>query len=531
MSTGRERLAGLLPTTSMDIFSTGGKFHPQGLYSEEIFGQVGSRQRQMRPSYINLRTSIMHPFIYETLSKLKALYKGILSGTQFAIWDDESKDFIKSDIIDGQTGYTFFMEQFHDILYTSNDSTIRDLRISLLNKSHGSCIYDFLFTIPAGLRDIEIEQGSRTIEDDINKLYRQMLRASNTISIYLPNTNDSRYDNTKVTQQNTFNSIYDYIINILKGKKGFLLSKWASRNIINGTRNVLTAMDSAPKKLGSQEAITSNHTTCGLHQYLKATPDLSVYNIKNGPIANIIINLPNNIEVVDKNTLKRKDIIPSQIVKETWGTEKGIENSINKFEKTIGRDKPIYIDGDYAALIYRDKKYFRVLFDIDELPSHLSRSNVKPLTWVEMFYISVYSQSKKVANYVTRYPVTGTDSIYPSFIYLRTTLKVDVLQKLDNAWKPTEPNDLAICMPIIGEKYFESMSAHINKYAGLGADNDGDKTNLNCVVSKEAIEEAKNYLNSKEAYLEPDGSLRFGINNAISELVLFSLTCGLEEDE
>ena len=42
--------------------------------------------------------------------------------------------------------------------------------------------------------------------------------------------------------------------------------------------------------------------------------------------------------------------------------------------------------------------------------------------------------------------------------------------------------------------------------------------------SKEAIAEAKDYLNSKESFLSPEGGLNFGINNNTSTLVLHNLT-------
>lgn len=470
LDNSKSRVAGLLPVTTMDIYSLGGRYNPNGLYSEEIFGPPGSDFRQQNISYIDMRCYVMHPKIYQELVRLKGLYNGIITGNSYAIWDAEKNDFIRSDIIDGKTGYSFFMSHFHDIIYASNDSDIRQMRIDLLNKSHDKCMYRYLIVIPAGLRDIEVKDGSRVTEDDINNLYRKVLRASNTISVYNHNEDDPIYDTVRSTLQNNFNEIYNYIESILEGKKGFILSKWAARNLHGGTRNVITAMDPSAEKLGSQNAIKVTDTVMGLHQYLKGTSEVSIFNIKNGPMANIILNLPNPIYVVDKVTLKRKQIVPSSKTIETWGTESGIEETVDKFAKFDSREKPIYIDNDYAALIYRDKKYFKVFYDIDELPHNLNKANVKPLSWTEMFYISVYKQSKKVAAYITRYPITTLGSIYPSTIFLKTTVKSETLQLLDDDWKPTEKNDLALSMPIKGEKFVESMSPHISCISAMGAD-------------------------------------------------------------
>lgn len=527
LATDKSTLYGLLPVQSMNIYYINDEFHPQGLYSSQIFGDIGSPARQIRHSYIDMRIEVMHPKVFMELTRLKNLYRGIMDGSAYAIWDTKINDFVKSDIIDGQTGYSFFMEHFHDVLFASNESDIRELRINFLNKVHEKCMYQYLIVIPAGLRDIEINEDKRVVEDEINALYRKAIRISNTISIHGSN-NNSVLNTVRWNLQNTFNEIYLYIESILSGKKGFLLSKWAARNIHGGTRNVITAMDPAPKVLGTSDAITINDSSCGLHQYLKGTSELSIYNIKHGPMENIINNITNSINVVDKHTLRLKQIYPSLFIKDTWGSEQGIEKLLSGFEKLEARHKPIIIDGDYAALIYKDSNYFRVFYDIDDLPSNLSKHNVTPLTWGEMFYISVYEQSKKVACYITRYPITGTGSIYPSFIYLQTTVKTNNLQRLDDNWKPVEHEDNAIKMPITGEPWIDSMSVHSSKTEGLGADFDGDKCSLTIVTSKEAVKEAVDYLNSKEAYINTSEGLRYGINNHVITLVLNSFTRGLQ---
>ena len=45
--------------------------------------------------------------------------------------------------------------------------------------------------------------------------------------------------------------------------------------------------------------------------------------------------------------------------------------------------------------------------------------------------------------------------------------------------------------------------------------------------SQEAVKEIKDYLNSPQAFINPTGSLRYGVNNQISELVLYNFSRGL----
>jgi len=48
------------------------------------------------------------------------------------------------------------------------------------------------------------------------------------------------------------------------------------------------------------------------------------------------------------------------------------------------------------------------------------------------------------------------------------------------------------------------------------------------VSSKDAVEEVRKFLASKNAYITPSGRLKYGVNNPVVELVLHNFTSGLE---
>lgn len=477
LSTDPKLFQTFLPVQSQDIFLSGTEFHPQGLYSTAIFGNVNDPLRFKKPSFIDMRTEIMHPKIFNELSRLKGLYQGIITGTQYAVWNDTIKDFEKSDIIDGSTGYSFFLKYFKDIDLKRNDSIARDLRIKLINKYKNRCMYRYLYVIAAGYREINIRDG-RPEEYPVNNLYRRILRAANSISVYSSDKESEALDSLRNTEQKAFNEIVEFYETLIKNKSGFLQDKYAKRSIQNGTRNVITAMNPTTKELGGDDAITVNDTMIGLHQYMKGTNELSVYDIKNGPLKNIIQRLPGFISVVNPKTLKQEDIKASQYILDTFGSEEAIEKLINGYEKLNKRHSAIIIDNHYAALLYRDDKYFKVIYDIDDIPEGFDKANAKPITWTEMFYISVYESAKtKVAGYATRYPITNAmGSIYPSLVHLRTTLTTQCLYPLNDSWQVDETRLPAIHMPILNEPHFDSLSVHPSKVPGLSADYDGDST-------------------------------------------------------
>jgi ribosomal protein S18 acetylase RimI-like enzyme len=519
-------IAGELAVENLDIFSSDNQFNSAGLYSSEIFGEVGTDKRLKSFGFIDMRTEIMHPKIFMELCKLKALYEGILSGRAYAVWDEKAKDFVGSNVIDGQTGYSFFMNKFLEIIHATNDSNLRELRIMLLDKSKDKCMYRYYQVIPAGLRDIELNTQERPKEDEINTIYRKLIRVSNTISIHNRKSNDPILDNPRGLLQTAANNIYAHLEAIFSGKRGWYLDKVIARNVHGSTRNVATAMDPSPVRVGSKEALTIDHTIIGLHQFMKGAVELTIHDIRKGPMRDVIEFMPSMAYVVDSKTLQRKTILPSRFTVDNWGTEEGIEKLINGFEKPYARHKPILVDGDYAALLYRDTKHYRVFYDITDLPNGFSKSNVKPITWAEMFYLSVYESAAKVGGYNTRYPVAGMGSCYCSKLFLETTVKSDSLIELDDKWNPTNKDITPIHMPQAGLAFLDSSSVHISKEPDLGLDHDGDTFSLPIVVSKEAIKEVDDYLNSPEAFLNESGGLRYGINNKISVMVLENFTRG-----
>ena len=83
-------------------------FHPDGLFSTDIFGKVGGEFRNRIFSYIDLKVPVIHPTLYKVIVRMKGLYEEILMGKSFAVFNPDTKDFEKSTILLGETGYDFF---------------------------------------------------------------------------------------------------------------------------------------------------------------------------------------------------------------------------------------------------------------------------------------------------------------------------------------------------------------------------------------------------------------------------------------
>jgi hypothetical protein len=208
-------------------------------------------------------------------------------------------------------------------------------------------------------------------------------------------------------------------------------------------------------------------------------------------------------------------------------TDEGIEKVISAFADEGVRHKPLEIEGHYVGLIYKGPdNTFRLMQDIDELPKDRDRMNVHPLTFCELLYLSCYLNLNKYPLFVTRYPVTGVGSIYPSKMFVKTTIKSEVRRELNENWEPLDDRHVAHSFPVAGGAFVNSLVPHSAKLARLGADFDGDTASGNATYSDEAIQEVDEYLNTKKAYVGTDGRFTSSVNVSTVQLVLHNLTGG-----
>lgn len=514
----------LRPVTSLDIFDGATRdFHPDGLFSVEIFGRLGSEERDMTFGYIDIKLPIFHPFVYLQLCNLKGLYQGIMSGRAYAIWDDKIKDFMPSDIVNGNTGYMFFMTHWKNIIFRETGSDIRKLRIEFIEKYRGIATTSKVMVLPAGLRDFQADEtGGRDKEGEVNTFYRRLLGVANTIGDSGLEAS-SYHDTARMAMQTAFNNIYDYFSTLLQGKNGLLLGSFGSRRVFNGTRNVITGMDTGVKDLDNPYYQGINDTGLGLYQLMRAVTPHTKNIILNGWMSNVFLNMEGDVQVVDPKSLKSvKTTVPTKLV-DRWKTPTGLEKVINSFAYPDNRDRPVMLGDYYVGLIYKGPdKTFKVFGDIDELPEHLDRKYVSPISLSELLYIDGLSKWNKFPLDVTRYPVAGDGSIYPSFAYLRTTVKAEQRKQLGDDWQITEV--VAGEFPIKGQQYVDSTILHPSRLAGLGGDYDGDTVSVNALYTEEAIQETIDYLNSPAAYVNPRGGFKNSPITETVERVIFNLT-------
>lgn len=506
-----ERLKNLNKVTVLDTYENGtDNFHSQGLFSTEIFGRVGDKLRDLRFGYIDCKIEVLHPLFFKNIIRLKQFYGDIIKGTAYAVWNDEKKDFERSDPIDGETGYNFFLTKFKEIDFTKTGSKQRDQRIRLIETYKDIALTRNILVMPAGLRDIELEADGRAVEGEINEFYRKILAIANTLNTNT-NINSSVTDSARLGIQNAFNSIYNWVITICRGKGGFILKKWAKRNVFNGTRSVLTSQPVTYKYLGNEDEYPGwNNTTMGIAQLMKAILPIACHRLKNHEL--ILESFPNNDSrayLLNPQTLVRELVHLDNRVADKWITQKGLETLFDNFMEHSVRGRPVTVNGYYVGLIYADDFGFKILYDIEHAKQFdwIKLEKVRPITWVELFYLMGYKEWNRYPVYPTRYPVSGAGSIFPSLVFVKTTTESKVLYEYDDDGKFIEENK-AVSYPILDNPtYVDSMAVSPSRLAGLGADHDGDMTSGVVTYSEDAIEEAHKFLSTAKGYIRPGEGL------------------------
>lgn len=513
-------LRGLRPVRTLDVFAGMTKnFHEDGFFSQSIFGRVGDDARSRRFSYIDIKIPVFHPVIFDTLTKVKRIYGEIIHGKTYAIFDKSIGDFVKSNQLDGQTGFHFFEKHWKDIKFPERKSDSRELNIQLIDKYKNKSLISKIVVMPAGLRDYEITADGRESEDEINVLYRKILSISNSISLQTYAYSPELLNSSRYALQHNFNTLYDLLKSSVEGKKKLYMGKWATRAVFNGTRNVITTSNISINELGSKGNPGFNDTIIGLYQYMKATLPVTKYQIRNDFLSTVF-NGPNSpANLVDKKTLKRVTHITKPKNYDLWMSDEGLDKIISMFGEESIRHKPLEIEGHFLGLIYKDNGYFKVFSDIDELPEAYDKSKVTAITFTELLYLAVYPHYHRYPAFITRYPVTGFGSIYPSTLHLKTTVKTVELKPLDENWEPTDTLPTAWQFPT-NASFFNSISPAPSHLSTLGADFDGDTCSVIVAYSEEAIKEVADKLKSKSFYVNSSGKISFSMaTDTIKHLV------------
>jgi hypothetical protein len=513
----------ITPVKSLALFEPNSNrvFKNDGLFSTLIFGPYGSQARLDRFSYIDLNgVTILHPLVYKMLISLKSSYEGILAGNVYAIFDNNIKDFVTSSSIEpgANTGYEFFMSKINEISFHRSESVQREEKIKIVETGRVENFRNKNWLVmPAGMRDYSVDNKGNPTEDEINKLYRKLMTSANLLENFkVTGSNISSIDGIRYNMQKNVLVIYEYIFNLLNGKNKFIQGKWIRRSTQFSQRNVFTPSKLTINNLIKDDIIDIGDTVVGLFQFLASIAPLAMHHLHakiinrilspDSPKANLV-DSDNNIALVDVDVKKRDE----------WISLTGLANIINKLRYPHILNAPVKVGKYFMLLIYDDGKRIKLIYSNSDIESDMSKEHIRPITYAELFYLSIFELRHKIPLYTTRYPVIQIGSNYPGYMFVRTTFKDRSVIWMNGPNGSVEVPGY----PIFGEDYVSAMSPHYANLEGLVADFDGDTGSGDPIMSKEGMEEVKKLLNQKTAVLSPTGGIQ-NSSNVQPARILFS---------
>lgn len=517
----------MTPVTVADSFEgQTSNLNDDGLYSTSIFGRVGTDERDKTISYIDVTLPIFNPTYFKALIQLKALYGEIIRGRAYAVWDAAEKDFIKSNILEGGTGYAFFMSHFHELDPVQNESFKRKQKIDLVEQFRDRALSNKVIVIPAGIRDIEMNNGVVS-ENEINDLYRKLIFRSKSLNVRNVDIDDPVYDNIRWGLQESFNNIADFLFKMQEGKRGFMQRRMSRRSIFGATRNVITSRKVSVENCDDNVTGDPNSTIIGLYQALLGFNLVAIHELSSGFLSEVFTSGMGVARLVDPKTLKGTYVDVSPVVVDKFTSSDGLTSLFNGYGSPNLRNRDIRVAGHYLGLVYDDGKNVMLLHDIDDLPESFDKKKVGPVTYTQFFYMQCVKAIEKKMLQVTRYPITGIGSIYPSRVFVMPTNSTSskrTLLDIDGS-----PIDTYNYFPewTKNPSYFDGMSIANIRLGLAGGDFDGDALSANSIMAEDSIAEIESLFGKRDFYISGSGDFLYDPVQEPHEFLLRSLTNGL----
>lgn len=240
--------------TNPIFFNIGNIPTEDGLFSLEIFGDLGSEERKKTFAYIKLNSKFLHPVIYKLITTMDRKFIDLINGIKY--YTVTASGELKEDEEKGGTGLNFLYENFEKIKFKETDSNKRSEKLKLLKSFDKDEIFiDKFIVIPPFYRDYDSSSsssgGSKLTKEPINDMYTKLLRMADSL-----NNADTSFDfinnSTKSTMQQILVDIYLNLTSQLAKKDGIIHRSLIGKSVDYATRSVISTQRFKKQKWDEQ---------------------------------------------------------------------------------------------------------------------------------------------------------------------------------------------------------------------------------------------------------------------------------------
>ena len=503
--------------------------HPDGLVSNEIFGNPGTIERKTKWGYVELGDIFMNPHVFYVMQRLKS---GIASDMKQGLgryYIDKNGELVKlpngksvpADAIvkETGTGFRWLRDNWENISWRVTkdmSKTAKDRRQLLQSISAEEAFIERYPIMPAFYRDVDFKTQKR---NKINsEFYSPMIHLANLIKksdMFFINDDDPNIPNASISHikmQDLIMKIYLFFMNKCSGANGFINDYVVGKATDYGARLVISCPN----------INTERYTDCECDFYHSSTPLSIAINIFAPYMVYGITSWLTNyvagrikVPYFNEKTNRIDEIELDPTFMDEFDVQK-IRRIMNRYKKSkFFRTEKITlrgINGERVPINYFYK-------DINEKIVHVSIGNVGDiditendvkhgsLSYCEWFTIiaNKYIKDKYIFN--TRYPVIDYNGTYPSLMniipsnkYVPKYINGEYIQRY-----PVIPDNISAEE---AEHLFTDTMRMFSVYpAALGADFDGDQISSQSVLSEEGTDDCNRHIREISNVVGLNGSL------------------------
>jgi len=218
------------------IFDKPNEFHTEGLFSEKVFGVIGSSERKTSFSYIDLHAKVIHPTALELILRLDRKINLFISAEKtFSV---DSKGALVEDE-NGVTGISEFIKMFPKINFRTGTEQ-RDKFSELLKKEHGNgtLFIDKMIIIPPELRPAYMDEGGEWIIDELNNVYQSLMKRA--AQVRSSGGSGALFDLMNFSLQKAVVDHNQYIRTRIEKKDGLIRNQMLGKRVDFSGRAVIT---------------------------------------------------------------------------------------------------------------------------------------------------------------------------------------------------------------------------------------------------------------------------------------------------
>lgn len=214
-----------------------------GVFSELIFGKIGSKERVKQFGYIDLKRKYMEPFIFSKIAKLGTNIKNC--ALQLNTFEIDVKHGMLVEKDGGKNGIQFLYEVWDRLNLDNVKTDSNSAFIEYLKKRTKDDIFiDKWLVSPAGTRDFKKDQIGKIQYDEINTEYINLIRTINAATLGAEDSVLSMVTNLGSSEieknvQRRLNTIYKFYALKPATKTGVMRSMLLSKRIDFTARLIL----------------------------------------------------------------------------------------------------------------------------------------------------------------------------------------------------------------------------------------------------------------------------------------------------